>query len=96
MPDTANIPLPEPGASAKWWGSSLTIWGVVVTALSTVAPTILSVFGFDVPSSLIEQLGADLLTLAQAIAGLVGTIMTIVGRTRAALPLARRPMALRL
>jgi len=96
MPDTSSSPLPSPSVDAKWWGNSLTIWGTLITAVSTVAPTILAVFGIDIPSSLIEQLGADVVTVAQALGGLVGTVMTIVGRTRAALPLARRPMSLRL
>lgn len=96
MPDTGNPPLPSPPSEVKWWGNSLTIWGTFITALSTVAPTILAVFGFDIPSSLIEQLGTDVVVVVQAVGGLVGTIMTIVGRTRAALPLARRPMSLRI
>jgi len=96
MPDTGNPPLPAPSSEAKWWGNSLTIWGTFITALSTVAPAILAVFGFDIPSSLIEQLGTDVVTVVQAVGGLAGTIMTIVGRTRAALPLARRPMSLRI
>jgi uncharacterized protein (TIGR02594 family) len=96
MPDTSSSPLPLPSVDAKWWGNSLTIWGTLITAASTVAPTVLAVFGIDIPSSLIDQLGTDVVTLAQALGGLVGTVMTIVGRTRAALPLARRPMSLRL
>lgn len=96
MPDQATPPLSSPSVESKWWGNSLTIWGVLVTALSTVAPTVLAAFGFDIPSSLIEQLGGDVVTVAQAVAGLVGTLMTIVGRMRAALPLTRRPLALRL
>ena len=96
MPDTSPSPLPSPSVDAKWWGNSLTIWGTLITAASTVAPTVLAVFGIDIPSSLIDQLGTDVVTLAQALGGLVGTVMTIVGRTRAALPLARRPMSLRL
>jgi lysozyme family protein len=95
MPDPSNPSMPAPATDAKWWGNSLTIWGTFITGLSTVAPTILSVFGFDIPSSLIEQLGADVVTVAQAMGGLIGTVMTIVGRTRAATPLARRPMSIR-
>lgn len=96
MPDPINPPLPAPSTGVKWWGNSLTIWGAFITGLSTVAPALLAVLGFDIPSSLIEQLGADVVTVVQAVGGLVGTIMTIVGRTRAALPLARRPMSLRI
>lgn len=89
MPDS-NQPMPVPATDGKWWGSSLTIWGALVTAVSTVAPAVLSAFGLDVPRALIEQLGADITLAAQAIGGLVGTIMTIAGRARASAPLARR------
>jgi hypothetical protein len=74
----------------------MTIWGAAVTAISTVAPVVLSAFGFDVSSALIEQLGRDIAVTAQAIGGLVGTIMTIVGRARASAPLARFPLAVRI
>ena len=89
MPDSAEA-NPAPTTDGKWWGSSLTIWGALVTAVSTVAPAILSAFGIDVPGALINQLGADLAVAAQAIGGLVGTIMTIAGRARASAPLSRR------
>jgi len=92
-PQTPIIANPEPGA--KWWGNSLTVWGALITAISTVAPAILSVFGLDVPSALIEQLGRDVVAVAQAVGGLVGTIMTVIGRSRAALPLTRRPVSIR-
>lgn len=95
MPDPSNPPLSAPSTNVKWWGNSLTIWGAFVTGLSTVAPALLAVFGVDIPSSLIQQLGADVVTVVQAVGGLVGTVMTIVGRTRAALPLVRRPLSIR-
>jgi uncharacterized protein (TIGR02594 family) len=95
MPDT-TLPTPAPTTDSKWWGSSMTIWGALVTAVSTVAPAVLSAFGFDVPSALIEQLGGDISIAVQAVGGLVGTIMTIVGRARASAPLARRPLSVRL
>jgi uncharacterized protein (TIGR02594 family) len=97
MPDTTQSSAdPTSTTDAKWWGSSMTIWGAAVTAISTVAPVVLSAFGFDVSSALIEQLGRDIAVTAQAIGGLVGTIMTIVGRARASAPLARFPLAVRI
>lgn len=83
---------PEP----KWWGSSLTIWGALLTAATTVAPALFSVLGLDLPPDLMQRLGRDLVTVLQAIGGLVGTLMTIAGRVRARSPLERRPIALRL
>src|SRR5512134_2588709 len=32
----------------KWWGQSLTIWGAVITALSTLAPALGPVIGVDI------------------------------------------------
>jgi lysozyme family protein len=95
MPDAEKITIPAAEPDAKWWGNSLTIWGTLVTAISTVAPAILSAFGLDVPGALIERLGSDILAVAQAVGGLVGTTMAVVGRSRAALPLTRRPVSIR-
>lgn len=76
---------------AKWWGKSMTIWGATITALSTVLPLIGPVFGLDVTPDLIRQAGEQSLAVVQAIGGLVGTLMTIVGRTRATTRIERRP-----
>lgn len=94
MPDSTPA-MPAAPAETKWWGSSLTIWGAVVTAVSTVAPAVLFAFGLDVPGSLIEQLGNDVTIAVQAVGGLVGTLMTIAGRVRASAPLARKAVALK-
>jgi len=96
MPDSQKPTIATPEPDTKWWGNSLTIWGALMTAISTVAPAILSVFGLDVPSALIEQLGRDFVAVVQAVGGLVGTIMTVVGRSRAAVPLTRKPVSIRL
>jgi hypothetical protein len=67
-----------------------------MTAVSTVLPAVLAAFGIEVSPSLIERLGSDLATAIQAVGGLVGTMMTILGRIRAREPLERRPVALKL
>ena len=85
MPD-ASQPTPTSSSDRPWWGGSMTIWGALVTAVSTVAPAVLFAFGIDVPGALIEQLGSDIAIVAQAVGGLVGTIMTIVGYVRASAP----------
>jgi uncharacterized protein (TIGR02594 family) len=95
MPESQNPTVAAPAPGSKWWGNSLTIWGTLITAVSTVAPAVLSAFGVHIPGPLIEQLGSDVVAVAQAVGGLVGTIMTVVGRTRAALPLTRRPVSIR-
>jgi hypothetical protein len=82
--------------TTKWWGSSITIWGALITALSTVLPALGPVIGIDVTSDLVHQLGDQIVTTAQAIGGLVGTVLTIYGRMRATGPLERRDVAMKL
>ena len=79
-----------PTRPSKWWGASLTIWGAVMTALSTVLPVVGPLVGLDIPPELIHQLGDEVILLAQAVAGLSGTILTIYGRARATTALRRR------
>lgn len=78
----------------KWWGQSMTIWGALLTALSTVLPLIGPFIGLDISAAMIKELGEQVVVVLQAIGGLVGTVMTIYGRMRAVAPLASRPMTL--
>jgi len=97
MPDTTeNAQVPAAPQAGKWWGESLTIWGVLLTMASTVAPTVFAAFGLDVSPDLVERLGRETLVVAQALAGLIGTILSIAGRARATTPLTRRAVAVRL
>jgi hypothetical protein len=73
----------------KWWGHSLTIWGIVVTTLSTVLPALGPAFGFNVTAELIRQLGDNVVIFGQAAGGLIGTILAIYGRLRATAPIER-------
>ena len=82
--------------ATKWWGGSLTIWGALLTAVTTVAPALFAAFGIDLSADLIQRLGSDVVTLVQAVGGLVGTILTIVGRLRASTLIERRPLTLRI
>lgn len=81
---------------SKWWGQSITIWGVIVTAVSTVLPVIGPLIGIDLTSDMIELIGQQVLQIAQAIGGLVGTLMAIYGRVRAVAPIERRAVSLKL
>jgi hypothetical protein len=67
----------------KWWGQSMTIWGALLTALSTVVPVIGPAIGLDLTPDLVREAGEQLVSVVQAIGGLVGTLMTIYGRARA-------------
>jgi lysozyme family protein len=81
---------------AKWWGSSMTVWGIAVTALSTVLPVVGPLLGLDITADLARQLGEQVVAVAQAAGGLAGTILTIYGRARATTALERRQVTLTL
>jgi|GEM_PF-241007 len=82
------------GASRKWWGESMTIWGAALTAVTTVLPIVGPLVGLDVTADLIQQLGDQVTTLISAAGGVIGTIMTIFGRARATSRLQRREIKL--
>jgi lysozyme family protein len=82
--------------TAKWWGQSMTIWGAIITALSTVLPVIGPLFGLDITSDLVRQLGDHVVQVVQAIGGLAGIVLTIYGRTRASTRLERREVTIQL
>ena len=75
--------------ATKWWGQSLTIWGALITGASTVLPLLGPLVGLDITSDLVHQLGDQVVGVAQAVGGLVGTVLTIYGRTRATTRLER-------
>jgi len=92
MPET-NVLEPAP---SKWWVHSVTIWGALITTLSTVLPVIGPLLGLDITADLVEQLGESLVAVVQAVGGLIGVIMTIYGRMRATTRLERRALTMRL
>ncbi len=74
----------------KWWLESLTIWGAIITAASTVLPVIAPLFGFDITAEMVQTFGEQVARLIQAAGGVVGTLMTVYGRLRARTGLERR------
>lgn len=94
--ETEMAKVIEKQPEAKWWGRSMTIWGVVVTALSTVMPALAPLIGVDLPGDLVREAGGQVVTTVQAIGGLVGVVMSILGRLRASQPLERRALSLKL
>ncbi len=92
--DMAIVDEKQP--ATKWWGESVTIWGVIVTTLSTVVPALAPVIGVDIPGDLVRDAGGQVVTTVQAVGGLLGTLMTIFGRIRATQPLQRRELSVRL
>jgi uncharacterized protein (TIGR02594 family) len=94
-PEMSTEPTPRPETpDAKWWGRSMTIWGALITAASTVLPLIGPLFGLELSPEIVRQIGEQTVTVVQAIGGLIGTLMTVVGRTRAATRIERRPFTL--
>ncbi|KUO61797.1 MAG: hypothetical protein APF80_00085 [Alphaproteobacteria bacterium BRH_c36] len=100
-PETTNqngdrdMTTTEQGAS-KWWGQSMTIWGALITAAAAVLPSVGPIIGLDVNAAMVREFGDQVLTASQALIALAGTALTIYGRTRAVLPLARRVINLKL
>ena len=86
----------QAASPAKWWGGSMTVWGAIVTALSTVLPAVGPAIGIDITGELVHEVGSQLVAAVQAAGGLLGTIMTIYGRVRATQPLERRFVSLKL
>ena len=82
--------------AGKWWGQSITIWGALITGLSTVLPALGPAFGIDITGDLVREAGEGIVQTVQALGGLVGTLMTIYGRVRATKPLAQRSVELKL
>jgi hypothetical protein len=93
MTDTTPAPAPT---DSKWWGQSMTIWGAIITTLSTVLPVLGPALGIDITADLVREVGAEVVQTVQAVGGLVGTILTIYGRARTSQPLTQRAMSLKI
>lgn len=71
------------GTNAKSWWQSLTIWGTLLTAITTVLPLVGVVLGVSISPEIADKIGQDVVLIAQTIGGLVGTLMALFGRARA-------------
>jgi hypothetical protein len=83
-------------ASAKQWGESMTVWGVLLTAASTVLLVIGPLLGLDTTAEFIGQLGKQLTEIVQALGAIIGTFIAIYGRVRATQSIARKFVTIRL
>jgi uncharacterized protein (TIGR02594 family) len=92
MTETAS----ETQSAPKWWGSSITIWGAIITGLATVLPALGPALGVDITGELVREAGEGIVQTIQAVGGLIGTLMTIYGRVRARQPLGQRNVQLKL
>ncbi len=91
-PKEISMTITEP----KWWAQSLTVWGTIITALSTVLPIIGPFIGLNVSGTLIASFGDQVTHVLQAVGGLMGTAMAIVGRFRASAPLQQGVVTLKI
>lgn len=82
--------------SPKWWGQSFTIWGIAITALTAVLPSLGPVLGIEISAELATAIGRELTNLLQGGGGLLGTMIAIYGRLRAEGPLIRKRLSVRL
>ena len=80
----------------KWWAQSLTIWGTIITGISTVAPIAGPLLGLNLSGALISQFGGEVTQVLQALGGVIGTVMAIAGRVRATAPLQQTLFSFRL
>lgn len=82
-PTDAPTTKPYAPAETKSWWQSMTIWGTILTAITTVLPLIGVVLGISITPELAEEIGQNIILVIQAVGGLVGTLMALFGRTRA-------------
>lgn len=78
------------GGQGKWWPQSKTVWGALITAVTTVLPLIGPLIGINISADLIKLLGDQTVAVVQALGGLVGTLLTLYGRVTASAPLVRQ------
>lgn len=90
------MPTKPLSQSPKWWGQSITMWGIAITALTAVLPTLGPVLGLEISAELAAAIGRELTNLMQGGGGLLGTIIAIYGRLRAEGPLIRKRLSVRL
>ncbi len=85
MTGPTDAPTTKPYATSeiKGWWQSMTIWGTLLTAITTVLPLMGVVLGFSITPELAEQIGQDIVLVIQAIGGLIGTLMALFGGARA-------------
>jgi lysozyme family protein len=93
MTGSTDAPIAKPydASETKGWWQSMTIWGTLLTAITTVLPLVGVVVGINITPDLAEQISQNIVLVIQAIGGLVGTLMALVGRARATALLQTRP-----
>ena len=103
MTDDFKFPVPGqiPGQDinapgAKWWPQSKTVWGTLITLVTTVLPVLGPLIGINISADMIKVLGDQAIVVVQALAGLFGTLLALYGRAQATGPLIRQNVSLRM
>ncbi len=84
MADT-SAPAPAP-VEYKPWSQSLTIWGTIVTFVSAVLPSLGQLLGWDITAQDVQTVGSGVTEIIQAVGGVIGTVMAVIGRVNAKAP----------
>lgn len=82
-PTDAPVSKLDATTEAKGWWQSMTIWGTLLTAISTVLPLVGVALGVSITPELAEEIGQNVVLVIQATGGLIGTLMALFGRARA-------------
>ena len=81
---------------AKWWPQSKTVWGTLITLVTTVLPVLGPLIGINISADMIKVLGDQAIVVVQALGGLFGTLLALYGRAQATGPLIRQNVSLRM
>lgn len=82
-PTDAPTTKPHTTIDSKGWWQSMTIWGTLLTAITTVLPLVGVTLGISITPELAEEIGQNVIVVIQALGGLIGTLMALFGRARA-------------
>ena len=82
-PTDAPTTKPDATIDTKGWWQSMTIWGTLLTAITTVLPLIGVMLGVGITPDIAEEIGQNVVVVIQALGGLIGTLMALFGRARA-------------
>lgn len=88
-PSDAPIMKPYVATETKSWWQSMTVWGTLLTAITTVLPVFGVLVGISITPDIADRLGQDIVLVVQALGGLIGTIMALFGGSRAVALLSR-------
>ena len=90
-----DVTMPGGQGGGKWWPQSKTVWGTLITLVTTVLPVLGPLIGINISADMIKVLGDQSIIVIQSVAGLFGTLLALYGRSQAAGPLMRSDVKVR-